>query len=235
LNALGSQVELGGLADTGAVSLSVSGNKFSLIFPDNITLADVSLINDAEVNVASDGGGSIAINARHIDILGRSGLRAGIKPLSQRGGTEGTWIAIETYGKAKKSWLNKFLELPNGIPSGFASGTRSGCRRQTRRVSAWATSNRLVLAQRQVDKKSNEITAIPELIKVLEIAGCIITIDAMGCQREIVKTIIQKGGDYIIALKENQRSLYENVENLFKQAIQAGFKGFNVRRCIFVG
>jgi filamentous hemagglutinin family protein len=88
LNALGSQVELGGLADTGAVSLSVSGNIFSLNFPDNIALADVSLINGAEINVASDGGGSIVINARHIDILGRSGLRAGIRPLSQRGGTQ---------------------------------------------------------------------------------------------------------------------------------------------------
>ena len=68
-------------------------------------------------------------------------------------------------------------------------------------VSAWAATNKLVLGQRKVDKKSNEITAIPELIKVLDIAGCIVTIDAIGCQKEIVNLISQKGGDYIIALK----------------------------------
>ena len=75
-------------------------------------------------------------------------------------------------------------------------------------VSAWAATNKLVLGQRKVDKKSNEITAIPELIKVLDIAGCIVTIDAIGCQKEIVNLISQKQGDYIIALKKNQKNLY---------------------------
>lgn len=94
-------------------------------------------------------------------------------------------------------------------------------------VSAWAVTNRLVLGQRQVDEKSNEITAIPELIKVLDIAGCIVTIDAMGCQKEIVKLITQKQGDYIITLKKNQGNLYKSVEQLFREAIAAGFEGFN--------
>lgn len=94
-------------------------------------------------------------------------------------------------------------------------------------VSAWATSNKLVLGQRKVDKKSNEITAIPELIKVLNIAGCIITIDAIGCQKEIVNLISQKQADYIIALKKNQKNLYENVELLFKEAISKRFSGFS--------
>lgn len=180
-----------------------------------------------------------------------------------------TWVGIETYGKAKRNWLKKFLDLPNGIPSHdtfarvfariepqqfqqcFLSWIKSVATitdgeviaidgKQLRHsfdrkegqsaismVSAWATSNRLVLGQRQVDKKSNEITAIPELIKVLDIAGCIITIDAMGCQREIVKTIVQKEGDYIIALKENQKSLYESVDKLFKEAIKARCEGFH--------
>ena len=64
-------------------------------------------------------------------------------------------------------------------------------------VSAWATENRLVLGQVKVDDKSNEITAIPELLNVLEIAGCIVTIDAMGCQREIVKKIVENEAEYV--------------------------------------
>jgi predicted transposase YbfD/YdcC len=93
-------------------------------------------------------------------------------------------------------------------------------------VSAWATNNRLVLGQCKVDEKSNEITAIPELIKVLDIAGCIVTIDAMGCQKQIVKSIVDKSGEYVIALKKNQGNLYKNVEEIFKEAIAKGFEGF---------
>jgi hypothetical protein len=74
-------------------------------------------------------------------------------------------------------------------------------------VSAWATENRLVLGQVKVDEKSNEITAIPELIKILELSGCIVTIDAMGCQKEIVKLIAEQDADYVITLKKNQSNL----------------------------
>jgi len=94
-------------------------------------------------------------------------------------------------------------------------------------VSAWATQSRLVLGQLKVDKKSNEITAIPELIKLLELSGCIVTIDAMGCQKEIVKLITEQDADYIITLKKNQSSLYKNVEQLFKEAIRTGFQGID--------
>lgn len=93
-------------------------------------------------------------------------------------------------------------------------------------VSAWATNTRLVLGQCKVEEKSNEITAIPELIKVLDIAGCLVTIDAMGCQKEIVKSIVEKSGEYIIALKKNQNNLYNQVEETFKDAIAKGFEGF---------
>lgn len=92
-------------------------------------------------------------------------------------------------------------------------------------ISAWATENRLVLGQVKVDEKSNEITAIPELLKLLELSGCIVTIDAMGCQKEIVKVIAEQEADYIITLKKNQGSLYKNVEQLFKEAIRTGFQG----------
>jgi predicted transposase YbfD/YdcC len=90
-------------------------------------------------------------------------------------------------------------------------------------VSAWASANRLVLGQRKVDDKSNEITAIPELLKILEINGCIVTIDAMGCQKEIASAIQQKGADYVLSLKGNQAGLFEDVQWLFEQAVSTNF------------
>ena len=92
-------------------------------------------------------------------------------------------------------------------------------------VSAWATTNGLVLGQKKVEDKSNEITAIPELLKVLSLKGCIVTIDAIGCQKKIIKQIIDQDGDYVIALKKNQAGRYERVEKLFEQALLTDFKG----------
>ena len=84
-------------------------------------------------------------------------------------------------------------------------------------VSAWATSSRLVLGQEAVDKKSNEITAIPKLLEQLELEGCIITIDAMGTQKKIAQQICQSGADYILALKGNQGKLSKYVREWFTQ------------------
>lgn len=81
-----------------------------------------------------------------------------------------------------------------------------------------------MLGQVKVDDKSNEITAIPELLKVLELAGCIVTIDAIGCQKEIVKLITQQNADYVITLKKNQGNLYDEVEKLFRSGIITGFE-----------
>jgi len=82
-------------------------------------------------------------------------------------------------------------------------------------VSAWAAKNEIVLGQRKVGEKSNEITAIPELLKLLALSGCIVTIDAMGTQTNIAKTIIAADADYILSVKENQGRLYEDIETLF--------------------
>jgi predicted transposase YbfD/YdcC len=90
-------------------------------------------------------------------------------------------------------------------------------------VSAWATENRLVLGQVKVDAKSNEITAIPELLRLLDLRGCIVTIDAMGCQREIAQQIIRQEGDYVLAVKENQAGLYERVQSIFESAERADY------------
>jgi predicted transposase YbfD/YdcC len=90
-------------------------------------------------------------------------------------------------------------------------------------VSAWATQNQLVLGQTKVADKSNEITAIPELLQLLEITGCIVTIDAIGTQTEIAEMIIDGGGDYLLAVKENQGHLFEDVQYLFEVDVAQGF------------
>ena len=87
-------------------------------------------------------------------------------------------------------------------------------------VSAFAAENRLVLGQLATDAKSNEITAIPLLLNMLDIQGATVTIDAAGCQKEIAKEIRGLGGDYTLALKGNQGNLHAEVENFFNQAIQ---------------
>lgn len=93
-------------------------------------------------------------------------------------------------------------------------------------VSAWATANRLVLGQVKVDEKSNEITAIPQLLAVLEVSGCIVTIDAMGCQTEIAEKIIDREAEYVLSLKENQGQLYEDVERLFVDLEDSQYKAY---------
>ena len=92
-------------------------------------------------------------------------------------------------------------------------------------VNVWASSHGLALGQTKVDEKSNEITAIPKLLQLLELAGCIITIDAMGCQREIAREIIEAQADYLLAVKENQGRLYDDVRDLFEGAEEYDFEG----------
>lgn len=92
-------------------------------------------------------------------------------------------------------------------------------------VSAWASANHLTLGQRKVDAKSNEITAIPKLLEVLAVSGCLVTIDAMGCQKEIAATIIDHHADYVLALKDNQGHLYEDTRDLFKHCEQTPSHG----------
>lgn len=143
-------------------------------------------------------------------------------------------INPEQFQKSFLSWVKGIANIAEGeiIALDGKQSRNSGDNRNGQgilnTISAWAVSNRLVLGQKMVEGKSNEITAIPELIKVLDLAGCIVTIDAMGCQREIVKKIVEKDADYVIAVKKNQPSLYEQVERLFKQAIATGGEGLNL-------
>ena len=94
-------------------------------------------------------------------------------------------------------------------------------------VSAWATSNRLVLGQVKVDEKSNEIKAIPELLERLDLQGCLVTIDAMGCQVDIADCVVEKEGDYLFSLKGNQSNLHEDVVLLFDDLEESDFSAYD--------
>jgi predicted transposase YbfD/YdcC len=117
-------------------------------------------------------------------------------------------------------WLNSISTLSKGqviaIDGKTIRGPKShGKKSAIHMVSAWSFENNLVLGQIKVDEKSNEITAIPELLEILDIEGSIITIDAMGCQKQIAKTIIDNGANYILAVKENQAALLEKIQDEF--------------------
>lgn len=97
-------------------------------------------------------------------------------------------------------------------------------------ISAWCSENGLVLGQEKTNEKSNEITAIPELLKVLELKGCIVTIDAMGCQKIIAEQIVSKKADYVLALKGNQGQLHSEVKEFFELAYASDFKGIEIEQ-----
>ena len=109
-------------------------------------------------------------------------------------------------------------------------------------VSAWASANSLVLGQRKTDAKSNEITAIPELLRTLELAGATVTIDAMGCQRAIAGQIVEQKANYLLAVKENQPSLLADIKDSFQmlaadavdEQIDCGHGRVETRRCSVV-
>jgi predicted transposase YbfD/YdcC len=95
-------------------------------------------------------------------------------------------------------------------------------------VSAWASRNALVLGQLKTEEKSNEITAIPQWLEVLELTGCLVTLDAMGCQKKIATKIVEKGANYLLALKENHPTLYAAVEGYFDAANAQEFEGYSI-------
>lgn len=97
-------------------------------------------------------------------------------------------------------------------------------------VSAWATANRLSLGQVVVGAKTNEITAIPELLRLLELEGCLVTIDAMGCQTEIARVIREREADYVLAVKDNQPTLHEGIRAFFVGHLEDDFARVRVDR-----
>jgi predicted transposase YbfD/YdcC len=128
-----------------------------------------------------------------------------------------------------RQWTQAVAQATDGeviaVDGKTARGSRDAkrARRALHMVSAWACSNRLVLGQEATQEKSNEITAIPKLLELLDLKGCIVTIDAMGCQRAIAEQILAQGGDYVLGLKGNQSALQEAVEDFFAVARAGNF------------
>ncbi|KAA6309566.1 hypothetical protein EZS27_038966, partial [termite gut metagenome] len=129
----------------------------------------------------------------------------------------------DEFEQAFLSWIKDISELTDGdvvsIDGKSICGSRCGdSKRAIHIVSAWSKTNQLSIGQVKVNEKSNEITAIPKLLEVLAIKGCLVTIDAMGCQREIAAKIVDKGGDYLLSVKGNQGCLEEDAERTIRFA-----------------
>lgn len=182
------------------------------------------------------------------------------------------FVAIAKFGRVKRKWMSRFLDLKDGIPSHdrfnailaaikpaefeacplswitalheITAGQVVAIDGKTLRrsfdaassksaihmVSAWATANRISLGQVTVDEKNNEITAIPKLLKLLEISGSLVTIDAMGCQTEIAQTIIDAKAEYVLAVKKNQPTLYDGISWFFLTQREEDFARVRVSR-----
>ncbi len=182
------------------------------------------------------------------------------------------FVAIAEFGRQKKAWFAKFLDLRAGIPSHdrfnailaaikptefekcllswitglheVTAGQLVAIDGKTLRrsydvasgksaihmVSAWATANHISLGQVIVDAKSNEITAIPKLLEILELSGCLVTIDAMGCQTEIAAAIVAAEADYVLAAKDNQPTLCEGIRDFFADHATDDFARVKVSR-----
>ena len=183
------------------------------------------------------------------------------------------FVAIAEFGRKKREWLARFLDLEAGIPSHdrfnailaaikppefekcllswitalheITEGQVIAIDGKTLRrsfdtanskaaihmVSAWATANHITLGQVVVDAKSNEITAIPKLLEILDISGALVTIDAMGCQTEIAAKIVAEKADYCLAVKGNQPTLQQGIEQHFDDHLEDDFARTEVRRC----
>jgi predicted transposase YbfD/YdcC len=130
-----------------------------------------------------------------------------------------------------RQWIHEICGKYRGIVSidgkeirGARSERKDGSFEPLRMVSAWAAENGVTLGQEKVGKKSNEITAIPKLIKALDLKDCVITIDAIGCQHEIVETIVKNKADYLICVKSNQKNLHDEIKGWFDEIDYDGNK-----------
>jgi predicted transposase YbfD/YdcC len=133
-----------------------------------------------------------------------------------------SWIDPEEFHSCFMDWVREIAVVTKGELIAIDGKTvrRSHDRTEGEKaihiVSAWASQNEMVIGQKKVADKSNEITAIPELLKMLDISGCIVTIDAIGTQKTIINDILKKKADYLLAVKKNQGKLYEQVKHCFE-------------------
>jgi predicted transposase YbfD/YdcC len=140
------------------------------------------------------------------------------------------------FEKCLLSWITSLQEITAGQLVAIDGKTlrrsfdKAGGKSAIHMVSAWATANCISLGQVVVDEKSNEITAIPKLLQILELSGCLVTIDAMGCQTEIAEKIIERGADYVLAVKGNQPTLHAGIAAFFLDHMEDDFARVQVGR-----
>jgi predicted transposase YbfD/YdcC len=135
-------------------------------------------------------------------------------------------IDTQALEKSCHAWLQRVAGQVQGvvaIDGKSVRGARDGKKHPLHIVSAWASESSMLLGQVRTAEKSNEITAIPELLKLLSIQGCIVTIDAMGCQKTIAQDIVDAGADYVLGLKQNHRHLCLSVASWFDKSLANGF------------
>jgi predicted transposase YbfD/YdcC len=135
-------------------------------------------------------------------------------------------IDTQALEKSCHAWLQSVAGQVQGvvaIDGKSVRGAREGKKHPLHIVSAWASESSMLLGQVRTAEKSNEITAIPELLKLLSIQGCIVTIDAMGCQKTIAQDIVDAGADYVLGLKQNHRHLCLSVASWFDKSLANGF------------
>ena len=139
-------------------------------------------------------------------------------------------IEPEGFGKCLGNWIREVFAVSDRAiiaidgKTARRSHDRANGKSAIHMVSAWAVQNHLILGQAKTEDKSNEIKAIPELLKVIDVEGCVVTLDAMGCQKEIAKQIVAQRGDYVLSLKGNQGNLHKEVELLFEKAKEDHYK-----------
>ena len=140
------------------------------------------------------------------------------------------WIDPDEFQKCFMDWIKEIAKMTTGQVIAIDGKTvrrshdRANGKSPLHLVSAWASKNELVIGQRKVDDKSNEITAIPELLKLLDIRGCIVTIDAIGTQKEIAGAILGQKAHYVLTVKRNQGKLHDDIRHLFEVDREDGFK-----------
>jgi predicted transposase YbfD/YdcC len=148
------------------------------------------------------------------------------------------WIDPKQFEKCFVHWVSEIAVLMDRSIVAIDGKTMRGAfdtddkKSPVHIVSAWASENGMVLGQVKTDEKSNEITAIPELLDLIFVKNCIVTMDAMGTQTKIVDKIIDKKADYVLALKGNQPNLHRDVMDFFEDAEKTDFKELKVKSCI---
>ncbi len=143
-------------------------------------------------------------------------------------------IDPKQFAKCFTEWMKDVTEMSKGdivaIDGKTARGTAEKDKSAIHLVNAWCSSNKMILGQVKTDEKSNEITAVPELLDMMFIKGCIVTVDAMNTQKKTIEKIVkEKKADYVVALKGNHETLHNEVADYFKDAEESGFQDENIQ------